>query len=55
MASSFNVLAFYLVTEGGTTRQSFGLDTRADIVKLCFGVAGFWAESRWFLLNNDVG
>jgi hypothetical protein len=55
MASSFDVLALYSVTARGTTRQCFGLDFRADIVKLCFGVAVFWVESGWFLLTRDVG
>lgn len=55
MAFSFDVLALYSVTARGTTRQSFGLDFRADIVTLCFGVAGFWVESGWFLLTHDVG
>jgi hypothetical protein len=55
MASSFDVLALDSVTARGTTRQSFGLDFRADVVKLCFGVAVFWVDSGWFLLTHDVG
>ena len=55
MASSFDVLVLDSVTARVTMRQSFVLDFRADVVKLCVGVAGFWVESGWFLLTHDVG